>query len=249
MEEKFCLKWNEFQENTIKTFSNLRQEDAFCDVTLVSDDQRQMMAHQVILSSCSEYFKNILKSNKHSHPMICLIGITSTDLENVLDYIYHGEVQVFQKDIDNFLNIAQRLKLGALLSFDDEKDNKKYEKNCNKPLVPDENEQTHVFKKESSSTASAISIPSYGRLSVGEIEQMVMEYLGKNENGDFICKLCGKVGEKHGRHMKNHIETHLEGISVSCEICGKQFRSRNSLNIHKTRYHKNRKYFYNFKLN
>ena len=88
--------------------------------------------------------------------MICLIGITSTDLENVLDYIYHGEVQVFQKDIDNFLNIAQRLKLGALLSFDDEKDNKKYEKNCNKPLVPDENEQTHVFKKEPSSTASAI---------------------------------------------------------------------------------------------
>ena len=60
--------------------------------------------------------------------MLCLIGITSTDLENVLDYIYHGEVQVFQKDIDNFLNIAQRLKLGALLSFDDEKDNKKYEK-------------------------------------------------------------------------------------------------------------------------
>ena len=174
MEEKFCLKWNEFQENTIKTFSNLRQEDAFFDVTLVSDDQRQMMAHQVILSSCSGYFKNILMSNRHSYPMICLIGITSTDLENVLDYIYHGEVQVFQKDIDNFLNIAQRLKLGALLSFDDEKDNKKYEKNCNKRLVPDENEQTHVFKKEPSSTASAISIPSYGRLSVGEIEQMVL---------------------------------------------------------------------------
>ena len=37
-----------------------------------------------------------------------------------------------------------------------------------------------------------------------------MEYLDKNKNGDFICKLCGKVGEKHGRHMKNHIDTHLE---------------------------------------
>ena len=61
MEEKFYLKWNEFQENTIKTFSNLRQEDAFFDVTLVSDDQRQMMAHKVVLSACSEYFKDILK--------------------------------------------------------------------------------------------------------------------------------------------------------------------------------------------
>ena len=48
MEEKFCLKWNDFQENALKTFSKLRKEDDFSDVTLVADDQKQLMAHKVI---------------------------------------------------------------------------------------------------------------------------------------------------------------------------------------------------------
>ena len=116
MEEKFCLKWNDFQENVIKNFSKLRNEDDFFDVTLVSDDQKQMMAHKVILSSCSVYFKNILKKNKHSHPMLCLTGISSMELENVLDYAYHGEVKIFQEDINKFLDIAQILKLDGLLT-------------------------------------------------------------------------------------------------------------------------------------
>merc|ERR1712221_40519 len=124
MEEKFSLKWNDFQDNTIKTFSKLRKEDEFFDVTLVSEDQKQMMAHKVVLSSCSEYFKNILKTNKHSHPMLCLTGITSGDLENVLDYIYQGEVEIFQGDIDNFFGIAQRFKIDGLLSSDRESDTK-----------------------------------------------------------------------------------------------------------------------------
>ena len=106
MEEKFSLKWNNFQENTIKNFSKLKNEDDFFDVTLVADDQMQMMAHKVILSSCSVYFKNILKTNKHSHPLLCLTGISSMELENVLDYAYHGEVKIFQEDINKFLDIA-----------------------------------------------------------------------------------------------------------------------------------------------
>ena len=46
--------------------------------------------------------------------MLCLTGIGSEDLEYVLNYIYQGEVQIFQRDIDNFLEIAQRLKLQGL---------------------------------------------------------------------------------------------------------------------------------------
>ena len=86
MSEKFCLKWNEFQDNAVKTFSGLRAENDFVDVTLVCDDQKQISAHKVVLSACSEYFKNILKQNKHSHPLICLTNINYDDLMNVIDY-------------------------------------------------------------------------------------------------------------------------------------------------------------------
>ena len=246
MEEKFCLKWNDFQENTIKTFSLLRRYEEFCDVTLVSDDQKQMMAHKVVLSSSSEYFKNILKTNKHSHPMLCLTGFTSNDIENVLDYIYQGEVQIFQKDIDKFLEMAQRLKIYGLLTSD--KNDEKH--NVNLPKQSMETESKHepkqtleesdvVINNWDSGVAERYAVSMNGSSSVDEVEEKIAEYLGKNENGDYICDLCGKVTGKRRSNMKNHIETHLEGISFSCSICEKQFRSRHSLYNHKIRSHQN----------
>merc|ERR1712098_472204 len=116
MSEKFCLKWNDFKTNIARQFSSLRADTDFWDVTIVSDDQKQISAHKVVLSSCSEYFKTILKQNKHAHPLLCLSDINFEDLTNVLDYIYHGEVQIYQEDLDRFLVVAQRLKLDGLLT-------------------------------------------------------------------------------------------------------------------------------------
>ena len=248
MVEKFCLKWNDFQDNTIKTFSRLRKEIDFFDVTLVADDQKQMMAHKVILSSCSEYLKNILKTNKHSHPLICLTGITSLDLESILDYAYHGEVQIYQEDIDKFLEIAQRLMLNGLLSdttVDDQ--HTKTNSISEKKLIA--KQETNYTLNVDTSTSNVVHASyldkniSHATIAVNdssldEIEQKILEYLGKNEKGEYVCNFCGKDGVKHIRNMKNHIETHMKGLSFSCSICEKQFRSRNSLNYHKSFYHK-----------
>ena len=57
--EKFSLKWNDFSTNVKKSFQNLRKEEDFFDITLVGDDCKHVMAHKVVLSSSSEYFKNI----------------------------------------------------------------------------------------------------------------------------------------------------------------------------------------------
>merc|ERR1712126_796650 len=91
MSEKFCLKWNDLQTNIGKSFKSLRHDDDLFDVTLVSDDHNQVSAHKLVLSACSEYFKNIFKTNKHSHPLLCLEGVNSEELNDVLDYIYNGE--------------------------------------------------------------------------------------------------------------------------------------------------------------
>ena len=115
MAEKFCLKWNDFDSNVSKSFGLLRNEDYLHDVTLVGDDSNQVSAHKLVLSACSEYFKNIFKNNKHTHPLLCIDGIASGDLNNIMDYIYNGEVKIFQDDLDRFLGIAQRLKLNGLI--------------------------------------------------------------------------------------------------------------------------------------
>ncbi len=72
MSEKFSLQWNDFQAVVSQSFSALRQEKDFFDVTLVSDDEVQISAHKLVLSACSAFFKSILKRNSHSHPLLYL---------------------------------------------------------------------------------------------------------------------------------------------------------------------------------
>ena len=119
MSEKFCLKWNDFYSNASKTFGAFRNEDYLHDVTLVSDDQHQVTAHKLVLAASSDYFKNIFK-NKISNPFLCLDGISSADMNNILDYIYHGEVQIYHEHLDRFLTVAQRFKLEGLLGGEEE---------------------------------------------------------------------------------------------------------------------------------
>ena len=61
--EKSSLKWNDFEKNVSKSFSQLtRKQTGLFDVTLVSSDQKQVSAHRLVLSACSDFFKNILNS-------------------------------------------------------------------------------------------------------------------------------------------------------------------------------------------
>ena len=119
MSEKFCLKWNDFHSNVSKSFGLFRHEDYLHDVTLVSDDHNKIPAHKLVLSACSEYFKDIFKNNPHSHPLLCLDAISSGDIRNILDYIYNGQVEIYPDNLDRFLVIAQRLRLEGLTKTDD----------------------------------------------------------------------------------------------------------------------------------
>ena len=79
--------------NVSKSFGKLRNEEYLHDVTLVGDDHTQMSAHKLVLSACSEYFKEVFKRNKLSNTLMCLEGLSNQDLRNILDYMYNGEVQ------------------------------------------------------------------------------------------------------------------------------------------------------------
>ena len=111
MTPKFCLKWNDFQENINSVFGGLREDSDFADVTLACGDGEQIEAHKVILAASSHFFLNMLTRNKHPHPLIYMRGIKSEDLLAILDFIYSGEATVRQESLDTFLSIADDLKL------------------------------------------------------------------------------------------------------------------------------------------
>jgi len=111
--EKFCLRWNDFESNISVAFREIREEKDFFDCTL-SCGARQIQAHKLILSACSPFFRSILKQNPHQHPLLYLKGVEFGDLQAVLNFMYHGEVNVAQEELNSFLTVAEDLKVKGL---------------------------------------------------------------------------------------------------------------------------------------
>ena len=111
--EKFCLKWNDFESNITSAFRDLKDEKDFFDVTIACGDD-QVQAHKVILSACSPFFKNLLRRNQHPHPLLYLKGITFSGIQSVLNFMYYGEANVAQEDLNTFLSVAEELKVKGL---------------------------------------------------------------------------------------------------------------------------------------
>ena len=84
-----------------------------------------------------------------------------------------------------------------------------------------------------------IAIPNFVSGEFQELDERVKSLMEVSQNLDpsgkqkaKICKMCGKEGQ--GKAIRDHIEAnHLEGVSLPCNVCGKEFRSRMNLGRHR----------------
>jgi len=124
MSEHFCLKWNNYRPNLTSAFKSLREGEDFVDVTL-SADGINLKAHKVVLSACSNYFRDLLKGiSTWQHPVLFLRDIPLIDLSLVLEFVYVGEVSVSQDNLQSFLKTAGLLRIKGLAEDEDETDYK-----------------------------------------------------------------------------------------------------------------------------
>ena len=256
MSEKLCLQWNDFKENATSAFGTLREDNDFADVTLACEDGKQFEAHKVILATSSPFFQNILRRNKHTHPLIFMRGLKSEDLAAIIDFLYCGEANVFQENLDSFLAIAEELQLKGLTGKTNDNEVKPeethsarkmpiYEKQLNLPGMSGE----HAQARNDNQIAVAHNYNSFGAVALtsnfsGDLQElddqtisMMVRTSGKSVCGNpmYKCTICGKEGEKS--NLKKHMEfKHLEGISIPCNHCDKFFRSRLSLNQHASKH-------------
>ena len=231
---------------------------------MVCDDGQQMEAHKVILASSSPFFEKILQKSKHPHPLIYLKGFQSKDFASILDFLYFGEANVCQEDLDSFLTIAEEIKLKGLTGQNSSYVSEEQDKpGHSEPAIMEKKLfTTSTNGKTKSTTLDADTSDKFSKdlvvqdqygitlLALDEKVKSMMEKGqkmipngAKDKNGaplqatTFICKVCGKEGLWN--RIRNHIESnHLEGVSIPCEYCGKICPSRNSLSIHKSRFHK-----------
>jgi len=111
------IRWKDFGENTSSVFRKVRKDNHFCDVTLVCSGNQQIKAHKVVISSCSPFFDQILKSNPHPHPLIYLKDVGYAILHQILDFMYCGEVTIEKEKVKPFLAAAEGLAVNGLAKF------------------------------------------------------------------------------------------------------------------------------------
>ena len=244
--EQFALSWNDFQEKVSSSFKKLRIEKDFFDVTLVSDDEDQVSAHKLLLSACSSFFKSILKKNSNPHPIIYLSGIDSRNLNLIVDYIYQGEVQIYQDQLDKFLEVAKKLKIEGLLSSNEQKSGNVKKENTialNKSKKINLNDISYEGVEDVKLINSASTMTNKKEVmkldtsypDVTELEETIQGMLIVDVGG-FTCSVCNKR-TRQKKDMQRHIESHIGGLSFPCSNCGKSFKSRHSLAVHTARFH------------
>lgn len=115
--EQFSLRWNNFHSNLTTGFHDLLEAEDLVDVTLAAEGHF-LHAHKIVLSVCSPYFKQLFKVNPCKHPIVILKDVGHSDLKDILEFMYLGEVNVLRENLTAFLKTAELLQVKGLTGDD-----------------------------------------------------------------------------------------------------------------------------------
>ena len=258
-QEKCSLNWNNFETCAGKTLKGLLSDETFTDVTLACDDGKQIKAHKVILGASSPVMKNILKSNAHPSPFIYLKGVHYEDIRNMVRFIYTGETEVMQEDVDRFLMLTEEFEVSGLYvgkmkkalspNLQDTDTAQNTQENLSTIVNRHEDEVTiddafnelekvqENINHELSKTESKVKNESVKTVNLHHESLSVVKSNAK-EAGGFWCPVCDTVF-KSNQNLNRHTRTKHEGERHGCDECGYLATQMASLKRHKMTQHSN----------
>lgn len=101
--------------NLLEAINRMRQENFLCDLT-ISTKTKSFEVHKVVVASCSEYFRNILKKDP-STQRIDLNEISPVGLVTVITYAYSGKITLSLYTIASTIATANLLQIHSLLKM------------------------------------------------------------------------------------------------------------------------------------
>lgn len=93
---------------------SLLDNEELTDVTIAVEG-RLLKAHKMVLSMCSNYFREIFQSNPCQHPVIFMKDVSYLVVSDLLQFMYQGEVQVPQEMLSLFIKTAESLQVKGLM--------------------------------------------------------------------------------------------------------------------------------------
>jgi len=118
------------------------------------------------------------------------------------------------------------------MNVEEKTDDQNYKPPFSIPSREVQSTETNV-KKEDVTTIST-------NAAVKNVKEKVNEYLERCSDGSYRCTVCGKTKNNRNaaQNLRNHIQTHLEGLSFSCDLCQRNFTSLWNLEQHNYKTHK-----------
>ena len=218
-QEKYTFTWQNYSDLLRNIFLEIDSDDSFTDVTLVTDDKKQIKAHRNILSACSSVFKEIFQINSNNnHSVVYLRGIQHSDMESILQFIYLGETNLHKERLNEFLIVAKDLgiqELGDGIEVEDYISN-------------NDNEYNSIMEAEESPIKKEDEMEEPNKLDVHDDGQH-NQFVSKTKK--YGCQECDKRYTKK-THLKVHIKSVHEGVKYPCNQCGYQASQKVNLRSH-----------------
>ena len=229
--EQFNLAWNQFESSTSKAFNNLYLDQDFTDVTLATKDGKQIKAHRNILSSVSPFFKTILLANPHAHPLLYLKGVKNISLQSIIKFIYLGHAEVYQENLEDFMNTADDLEISGL---------------CKSKVTEDQKDALRISLPDANPWRPELPISTDVESNDHKEDMVVMEDIedmtiisndsysdnfALNVQNPYKCLQC-EFSSKDRGNLKKHIGYKHEGIRYACHHCDYKATTTSHLNRH-----------------
>ena len=233
----YNLDWNTFQSHLLYTSQELHRDKLFADVTLVSEDLIQLKAHKTVLSSASEFFKDLFIKDGCDSSFLILSGVQTKDLQAVIDFIYLGGTKLAEEHIDSFIETAGHLGIKQLQMPQEESlvDNssKNQEKEEKEGKV--KSDISYNIENQYNNLANLQSdqqIPAYNQ----DIEGVFHEFFSNEESKSSKCEQCSSTFVNNWS-LRRHISTVHNKLTFECDKCLRKLSTLDSLKRHKKMLH------------
>ena len=245
-DEKYSLTGHNYSDHLKNVLKDMKTHEAFADVTLVTDDKKQIKAHRSILSSCSSVFKEIFQINtNNNHPVIYLSGIEHSEMETILQLIYVGRAKFCAERVDELLLVAKTFDIQLVERSVVEDSTVHSELTKDKLPIKVEEEyqeipihQDHVDIKLDTNMKTISSV-KHKKFQCQQCDtfytrnsSLTYHIQSKHEGAKYVCNQCDKQYTAQD-NLTRHILSIHENSKYGCNQCDKQYSKQSELTIHK----------------
>ncbi|KAK7869629.1 hypothetical protein R5R35_010000 [Gryllus longicercus] len=97
----------------VASLRDILEENSLVDC-MISSEGQYLKVHKLILSACSPYFQALFREETDKYPIVLLKDVEFEYLKLIINFIYCGEVQVLDTQLNSFLEVAKFLQIKGL---------------------------------------------------------------------------------------------------------------------------------------